>query len=170
MKKILYVFGQLSDNDIEWLINNGKKEHYKAGDVLIKKDKHIDKIFIILYGSLLVFNETGKKITELSVGDIVGEMSFVDKKNISNIVKAKRDSKVFAIDKARLEDRINSDPSFISRFINAIGISVGLQDSKDNAVECQEEQDELNDSILDNISLAGDRFQRMLNRMLGITT
>ena len=68
MKKVLYIFGQLTDEDIEWLIANGKKERFMAGSVIIQKGNRIDMLYIGLDGKFSVFY--GEKLLTTSNPDV----------------------------------------------------------------------------------------------------
>ncbi len=179
MKKVLYIFGQLNDNDIEWLINNGKKENVKKGTVLIHKGEAIDRIFIVLDGLfnvVLPLKKSEKLITQLESGEIIGEMSFVDSILPFATITASQNSTVYSINKNILTNKINTDTGFGFRFFRAISIfladrlraTTGLlgYGSKEDIKEYMNEIDELNSLIIDNVSLAGDRFHHMLIRMM----
>ncbi len=178
MKKVLYIFGQLNDNDIEWLITNGKKETVKAGTVLIRNKQKIEKLYICLQGmlSILIGKKDNVKIAELGSGEIVGEMSFVDLSLPSATVKAEVDSFVYSIERDKLMLKINEDEGFAKRFYHAIAIFLSdrlrttssvlgygdLKKYKDIEIDV----DELNPLVIDNVAIAGDRFTRMLDRMM----
>lgn len=179
MNKVLYIFGQLNDNDIEWLIKNGKKEKIRMDTVLINKGEAIDRLFIVLDGLfqvILTGNKSEKVIAKLDSGEIIGEMSFVDSILPLATVIAADNSTVYSIKKSILSDKINSDTGFGFRFFRAISIFLadrlrttsGLlgYGSKDDLKEYMHDVDELNSFIIDNVSLAGDRFRRMLTRMM----
>jgi CRP/FNR family cyclic AMP-dependent transcriptional regulator len=177
MKKVLYIFGRLSDEDIEWLIANGNKESFAAGAILIKKDQPIDKLYIGLDGIFSVFvgENEDKKVAELGPGEIVGEMSFVDTSPTSATVKAEQQSIVYSIPRSKLNRKIDEDNGFAARFYHAIAIfladrlrsTVGLFGYGELEYKSPEAPtDELDSMIMDNISIAGDRFHRMLTRMI----
>jgi len=177
MRKVLYIFGQLTDEDIEWLIANGKKEKFGAGEVIIRKGQKIDKLYIGLDGRFSVFYGQNDeiKVAELGAGEIVGEMSFVDSSPPSATVKTESDSTVYSIPRARLRDKILADSGFASRFYHAIAIfladrlraTVGLFGYGDaGSAPAPAEEPELDPLIMDTVSLAGDRFHRMLTRMI----
>jgi CRP/FNR family transcriptional regulator, cyclic AMP receptor protein len=176
MKRVLYIFGQLSDDDVEWLINHGKKKEVAKDEVLIRQNERIDNIFIILDGDFQVFiGKNEKMISDLTCGEILGEMSFVDSAPTSATVKAASESKVFYIPKQMLQDKISTDMGFAARFYRAISLFLaervrvatrshgfaGEQDSGEMEID-----GEIDPFILDNIAVAGDRFQRMLKKML----
>lgn len=178
MKKVLYIFGRLSDEDIEWLISNGEKERFAAGSTIIKKGQKIDKLYIGLDGKFSVFvgEKEDKKVAELGTGEIVGEMSFVDTSPPSATVRAEQNSIVYSIRRDKLKNKIDGDTGFAARFYHAIAIFLadrlratvslfGYGDI-DYGSQGQREEDELDELIMDNVSLAGDRFHRMLKRMI----
>jgi CRP/FNR family transcriptional regulator, cyclic AMP receptor protein len=178
MKKVLYIFGQLSDNDIEWLINSGTKEKIPEGEILIKKGDIVENLFIVLDGefAILAGKNNEKKITELESGEIIGEMSFVDSTPPIVDVKALRDSFVYKISRIKLNEKIEKDVSFSAHFYKAISIFLadrlranishigyGNVNEADNSNNYSGK--ELDFMIMDNVSIAGERFQRMLKAM-----
>ena len=52
MRKVLFLFGQLNDDDVEWLIANGATRQLTRGEVLIRQGVAIDSVFILLAGGL----------------------------------------------------------------------------------------------------------------------
>ena len=176
MKKVLYIFGQLTDEDIEWLIANGRKEKFESGSVIIQKGRSIDMLYIGLDCRCSVFygDNDEIKVAELGAGEIVGEMSFVDSSPPSATVKVEQDSIVYSIPRDRLQEKINSDSAFAARFYHAIAIfladrlraTVRLLGYGDGRYVASAEEPELDSLIMDNVSIAGDRFHRMLTRMI----
>lgn len=176
MRKVLFIFGKLDDRDIDWLIANGQKEEWEDGAVLIRKGSRTEKVFINLKGYLSVYQDDArrKKLARLGVGEIVGEMSFVDSSPTSATVVAEGPATVYSIARDRLFARITEDDGFGSRFYHAIAIfladrlrhTVGINEYDELTDEERNSLDELDDLVTDDISLAGDRFQRMLRSML----
>ena len=178
MKKVLYIFGRLSDDDIEWLIANGKKERFPAGKIIIHKGHKIDHLYIGLDGKFSVFigDKDENKIAELGTGEIVGEMSFVDSSPTSATVRAEQDSFVYSIRRDKLRQKIEEDTGFAARFYHAIAIfladrlraTVSLfgYGNIEYTYAGTKELDELDEMIMDKVSIAGDRFHRMLTRMI----
>ena len=128
MRKVLYIFGELADRDIDWLIANGEKEEWEDGSVLIRKGSPITKIYINLRGSLSVFRDDAQrnKIAELGVGEFVGEMSFVDSSPTSATVTAEGPVTVYSIARDRLVAHVREDDGFGARFYHAIGGGAGF--------------------------------------------
>ena len=49
MRKSLYILGQLSDLDIEWLATKGNKLQVSPGTTLIKENETVDALYIISF-------------------------------------------------------------------------------------------------------------------------
>jgi CRP/FNR family cyclic AMP-dependent transcriptional regulator len=178
MRKVLYILGELSDSDVEWLIATGSKERLLAGETLINQGTPITTLYIVLDGQLSVCTARGDReseIARLGSGEIIGEMSFVDSRPPSATVKALSDSVVLAIPRSALLDKLQEDTDFASRFYHALAIfladrlrgMVSLFGYGNERVPVEETNAvELDDTILDNVYLAGSRFDRLLKRLM----
>jgi len=183
MRKVLFLFGQLNDDDVEWMLTAGAKRFVPAGGVLIRQGMTVDSVFILLEGRLAVWlapkRGPEKEIARLNAGEIVGEMSFIDERPPSATVKALEDSTVFAITKAALNAKLAADQGFGARFYRALaiylsttvrerhralGVGVGAGVTEDS--EEEDDSDELDANVLDGVYLAGERFDRMVKRVL----
>ena len=175
MRKVLYILGELSDSDIEWLIATGRKEQLEAGAVLIYQDKPIDAVYIVLDGSLSVGTGRGdREIARLGAGEMVGEMSFIDARPPSATVTALEKSVVLAVPRQLLVSKLEQDAGFAARFYRALAIFLsnrlrGMVSQYGYGTEQQvatDLADELDANILDNVYLAGSRFDHLLKRLL----
>jgi bacteriocin-type transport-associated protein len=178
MRRVLYLLGQLSDLDVEWLISKGRKERIAKGAVLIQQQRPIDTLYIVLEGTLGVSITTRDtpQLIKLGCGEVVGEMSFVDSRPPSATVSALMDSIVLAISRDELMQRLEQAPDFAARFYRAIAVFLShrlratvqqLGWGKSQPLdEDAEYEGELDPSVLDNVHLAGSRFDRVLQRLL----
>jgi CRP/FNR family cyclic AMP-dependent transcriptional regulator len=172
MKRVLFVLGQLSDNDIEWMIDNGKKQTINQGDFLVKQGEAIESIFIVLSGSFKIFNEQNPEINiaQIGSGEIIGEMSFLDERPPSVSVVATETSSVYSISLERMKQFMEVDTRFAARFYYSIGLFLSDRLRKTTgrlgygALEENEDIDEININVLSQIGQAGSRFSRMLNK------
>lgn len=176
MRKVLYLFGQLNDEDVEWMIATGRKRSLSRGGVLIQQGVPIDALFILLEGRLSVLlGRQEREIARLNAGEMVGEMSFVDARPPSATVRGLEDSTVFAIPKPVLADKLGRDLGFAARFYRALAIylsttvrerhrMLGYGSSVD-LDEVEDDPDELDPNVLDTVALAGDRFDRMVRQL-----
>lgn len=176
MKKVLYIFGELNDSDVDWMIQTGGRRTISTGDTLIRVGEQVDGLYILLEGvlSVRIGPATGREIAKLGAGEIVGEMSFVDSRPASASVLAVESSSVFAIDRARLLDKIEHDEGFAARFYRSLAVFLSnrlrrtvslLGFGFEAAMEQEDESDQLDPALLDNVYLAGARFDRMVKRL-----
>lgn len=179
MRKVLFFFGQVSDEDVEWLLHVGRKQNVPVGHALIREGQPVDAVYIVLDGTLAVSVAAlgEREINQLGCGEVVGEMSFIDARPPSATVKAVKASTVFAIPRLELASKLKADAGFAARFYLAVALflsdrlrsSVALLGyGGDKALDEEiEYEDELNPTVLDNVHLAGTRFDRMLKRLMG---
>ena len=52
MRKVLYLLGELNDDDVEWLIANGTRQAVPAGAAIIEEGKTAGALYIVLDGTL----------------------------------------------------------------------------------------------------------------------
>lgn len=99
MRKVLFILGQLSDADVEWMLSAGRKEKISAGSMLIMEGKPVGSVYLVLDGKLSVFIAAmgNKELAVLGSGEIVGEMSFVDSRPPSATVKALEETTLLSI-------------------------------------------------------------------------
>ena len=176
MRKVFYILGQLSDLDVEWLANNGEHEVVYDGEVILREGKAVDKIFFLLDGMLSVILECrdGKETNRLKTGEVVGEMSFVDASPASATVKAIGKCSLLSISKDKLSKKMEEDVAFAMRFYKAIAVFLADRLRKRNIdvdggdmPEGVLENDELDQNVLDNVHLAGIRFDSILKKLKG---
>lgn len=173
MKKVLYIFGELTDDDIDWMIASGKAEWIPSGTVLIHEGEAISAFYLLLEGTLkvLVKRLGNQEIALLKGGEIVGEMSLIDSRHPSATVVATEDSLILSLDRNQLAKKLKFDVGFASRFYRAIalflstrlrgtvtqlGYGTDLLSSEDEAPR------ELLPEALENVSLAETRFDWLL--------
>jgi CRP/FNR family cyclic AMP-dependent transcriptional regulator len=177
MRKALYILGELNDHDVEWIIENGHRENFSTGSILIEKDRPIDALYIMLEGEVVVVLEAkGVEIVRLGAGEIIGEISFVDERPPSATVKAASSGSVLIIPRSALRAKLLEDEGFASRFYRALAIFLAHRLRRTSLFgyagahalqEGEADSDELGEEVLDNVYLAGARFQTILERASG---
>jgi CRP/FNR family cyclic AMP-dependent transcriptional regulator len=178
MRKVLILFGQLNDEDLEWLLRAGHTRSVPRDGIVIRQGGAIDALFILLEGKLSVWlgGKREREIARLNAGEVVGEMSFVDSRPPSATVKAYEDATVFVIPRLDLARKLEIDLGFAARFYRALAIylattvrerhrALGYGDDLPPDEE-PEDADELDALVLDGVSAAGERFDRMVKRLL----
>ena len=176
MEKIFFILGELSDDDIDWMLQKGERQEIPPNTVLIEEGKPVDSIYLILDGTLSVSIAPleGKQIAIISSGEMVGEMSFIDYRPPSATVKTIEKSLVLSIPRQELAKTLHIDTGFASRFYRALAILLstrlrgtisqlgyGQNPSQDGDIQ----MDQLNPNILDNIAIARNRFDWILRRL-----
>jgi CRP/FNR family cyclic AMP-dependent transcriptional regulator len=173
MKNILFILGQLTDRDADWLATSGRKVKLAPGATLIAEGKAADAISIVLAGDLVVTLEAagGAELGHAGPGEIVGEMSFISATLPSATVKASTHCEVLQVAHATLSQRLASDDGFGARFYRAMAMMLSdrLRTTNVRKVSAHAagalEEDELDSNFLDSVAMAGDRFNRMLKRL-----
>ncbi|MBF0394415.1 MAG: cyclic nucleotide-binding domain-containing protein [Alphaproteobacteria bacterium] len=177
MRKVLFILGQLTDEDVEWLAGAGRRERVAAGSHLIREGAAVDAIYILLDGRMAVSVQAIGEIAVLRTGEIVGEMSLVDARPPSATVTAATDCQVLAVPRVTMDAKLRDDGAFAARFYKAIAtfladrlrgtvhrLGYGVVAPTDDDAEADSELD-LN--VLDHVHLAGARFDRILKKLAG---
>lgn len=171
MRKVLYILGQLNDEDAEWLARTGRIRTCKEGEVLINEGVATQDLYFVLDGEVGVQVKGAGEVARLGRGELVGEMSFVDSSPASATILAHGGARVLAVEKAAIDARLRRDNGFAGRFYKAIAIfladrlrsTMGRMRSTEGLHRDEIMDDELDESILDQISVAGSRFEHMLS-------
>jgi bacteriocin-type transport-associated protein len=140
LREILFVFAELHDSDIDWMILAGSACRIEKGTVLIHSGRPIEALHILLDGKLalsasqddrtpldrafssLESETTTQEFARLSRGDIVGETPFIEAGSSAFTVKAIADSWVLSIPRWRLAAKLIHDVSFAARFYRVLAI------------------------------------------------
>ena len=164
MRKVLFIFGQLTDADVDWMGKQGHRRRVVAGTVLIQEDRPVDTVYIVLQGELsVVHGRSQHEIARLGAGEIAGEMSFIDARPPSATVRAVTDAVVYAISKQKLQAGLDQNVAFAARFYKAV--ATFLSDRVRKATD-PDYDDELDDAVLDNVDRAGARFAALSRQLL----
>ena len=174
MRKVLFIFSELTDGDVEWLAQVGDRVHFEPGNVLIPLGARVDNLYFVLDGRLAIKTQAGDPIALLESGEIVGEMSLVDPAPTTVSVEVATPCTLLRISDARVREKLASDLGFASRFYRALCVFLADRMRQTTqrmgygaATDDVHAKDELNDELLDNVHLAGARFDRMLKRLAG---
>ena len=176
MRKVLYIFGLLTDADITWMAQTGVRRRIRDGEILIHEGRPVGTVILLLQGGCVVTDRALGEIARLGVGEILGEMSFVDSAPPSATVTASGEGLALFLDREALTRKLEADDAFGSRFYRALAIfladrlrgivrHLGYRGATtfDAQVIAMDEPDP---AILDVGSMAGDRFDRMLKTLI----
>ena len=171
MRKVLYLFGLVTDADIEWMARAGVQRWIDPGEVLIREGVPVSALILVLEGELSVSVRGAGEVARLEVGDVVGEMSFVDSAPPSATVAALTRTRILSLDKAALTRKLEGDVGFGYRFYRALAIFLAdrlrgtnrrMSDGQSGLAGDAPLTDELDVNVLDNISHAGEGFHQLL--------
>ena len=173
MRKVLFIFSVLTDSDVEWLAQAGERMHLDGGTTLIPLGARVDNVYFLLDGRLTVRTRAGETIATMESGEVIGEMSLVDPAPTVVSVEIVAQTTLLRLDNSIVRQKLASDTAFAARFYRAL--CVFLADRMRNATQRighgapddVHAKDELNEDLLDNVHLAGARFDRMLKRLAG---
>lgn len=179
MQKVLYILGQFRDEDIGWLSRNGTRESLRAGQELIREGEDVDAIYFVLDGAVDVIQSKAGHVATLGTGEIVGELSMIDKAPPSATVRAAaNEATVLRIPKATLTRALDQDEAFAARFYRGLAIflsdrlratvsRLGYGTDDDGAEEDPYAKYELDEGLLDTAHIAGERFHHLLSMLQG---
>ena len=179
MRKALYFLGILSDSDIDWLIAAGQRREIPFGARLIEEGRPIESVYLVIDGAFSVRTRaTGSlEVARLLSGEVMGEMSFVDQAPPSATVQAGEPSFVLEIPRRRLNAKLAEDSGFASRFYRAMAMFLaarlrtanaalaGASSAEVGAEVVDDLGDELSFDALDNVAVAGARFDWIQKRL-----
>jgi CRP/FNR family cyclic AMP-dependent transcriptional regulator len=174
MRKVLFIFSVLTDGDVEWMAKTGERVHIDAGTVFIPSGANVDNLYFVLDGEIEVKTPRGERISTLLSGEIIGELSLVDPAPTGVSLVTLKDTTVLKLTNREVRAKLGADTAFAARFYRALcvflahrirnatkRIGQGAASAEDHAA------DELHEEMLDNVHLAGARFDRMLKRLAG---
>ena len=174
MRKVLFIFSELTDADVEWIATAGQRVHVDPGTVLIPIGARVDYLYFVLEGRLTIRTRAGDAIANLESGEIIGEMSLVDPAPTAVSVEVANDATLLRIPATVVREKLASDPSFASRFYRALCVFMADRMRQTTqrmgygaATDDRNARDELNEDLLDTVHLAGARFDRILKRLAG---
>ncbi len=169
MTRVADVLGELSDEDVQWIVSAGERREVTHGSLLIVEGELPSALFMVLEGELSVVSAAGRQVRRLTSGDVAGEVSFADAGPASATVQATSDAVVFAIPRASLEAKLALDTGFAARFYRAMSVFLAYrlrnQWSNERAVATASEGAE--NPFLKNVHLAAARSERLLRRLHG---
>ncbi len=178
MRKVLYVLGSLTDEDVGWIASNGRKESLRPGTVIIHDGKVPDSLFILLDGKLKVTagGAAEKLLAVLGTGEIVGELSYIDARPATATVSVLEPSIVLRLPRTEVSAKLAEDLGFAARFYRALAVfladrlrrSTTAQVAATSGRALQADviaEDEIDPELLDSLALAGKRFEWMLERL-----
>jgi CRP/FNR family transcriptional regulator, cyclic AMP receptor protein len=122
MQNARYIAAGLSDADMLWLLSVGKLRTLQVGDRLVSPGKPVEDLFFVTGGLLEVRLDDATRVAELHQGDVVGEMSFVERHSPLVSVVAVRTTEMLVIPRKLILARFDQEPVFAARFYRALAV------------------------------------------------
>lgn len=122
MRNARYIAAGLSDADMLWLLSVGKLRRLAPGERLVAAGKTVNDLFFVIAGELAVKLDDGTVVAHLHEGDVVGEMSFVERHSPLVSVVAEGPAEMLVIARKLILDRFEQEPVFAARFYRALAV------------------------------------------------
>lgn len=183
----LFVFGELRDSDLDWLVSVGRVERLSTDDFLLQAGRPVDALHIILDGLFSVAVLEGSMnplavcfdcpvktastmtvVNTLTKGEIAGAIAFLDFRPLPVTIRAMRESLVLSIPRSVLTLKLQQDRGFASRFYRILGTQLAgmmqtvLEQMSGQTPTTTPQTPQL-DEAMDDDELDLDSLQRMSN-------
>ena len=168
MRKVLFIFGELSDTDVLWLARTGRRRRIKQGSVLIREGCRSMRCTSCSRASWTSSPaRSADRVARLLAGEVVGEMSFIDARPPSATVSA-RPTPSSSRSQGDAAEALAGDAAFAARFYRAIAtfLSDRVREATAGADISIADKDEVDDNVLDNLDRAGARFGELGRQLL----
>ena len=183
INKVLYILGQLSDEDADWLGSVGHRVRLNKGDILIQRGKQLSELYFVLDGKMQVLSPKQEEIAQIGIGDILGELSLLDENPTSADVAALTQVHILSVTHEMIFQRMSNNPEFSLRFYKALSMLLALRMRTTLSRFGAGDTPKTNITLLDQglsgprngankddeqAEMAASRFERMVRRLWGI--
>ena len=127
----------------------------------------------VLDGKVSVEAKGVGQIATLGSGEMLGEMSLVDETPPSATVLVIEPTQILRIPRGTLNAKLAADPAFAARLYRAIAMFLSIRmrstvQRLDYGKVAVASEDELDMSLLDAVTIAGSRFDRMIKKLMTV--
>ncbi len=124
MRKTIALSEGLQAEDMLWLFQVGEEKAVSPGTAIVDEGIRPNAIFVVVRGSFNVGIETlaDEPLATLRVGELIGEISFLEGSPASATIVADEESAVIAIDNQVLNERLREDTAFAARLYRAFAL------------------------------------------------
>lgn len=192
VKEALFVFGELHDSDIDWMMCAGQLKKLSADRVLLNAGRPVDALYTVLDGQLAIattdspcdplstcshgLEEMGatqnfNPIAYISRGSLPGIISFLDFQPLPVRINALQETLLLAIPRRQVTIKLQEDLSFAARFYRVIATQMAsllttvMSLGADPVATMQPDSDELDMDALQQVSQGAARFDWMLKQL-----
>jgi CRP-like cAMP-binding protein len=115
---------ELGDEQLEKLAGHLAFRDLEPGEVLVPQGTSDNHLYVIVRGALGVVRDAGTSehvtLLTLTAGDLVGELSFIDETPHYASLVATTPTRVFGLERQRLETLLATEPVIVYRVMRAI--------------------------------------------------
>ena len=115
---------ELNDEQLHTLVPLITFRNLEPGEILVPEGTSDNHLYVLLKGALGVVRNAGKPeavtLFTLTAGDLVGELSFLDATPHYASLVAVGPSRVFGLEREKLESLLHSHPEAVYRVMRAI--------------------------------------------------
>ncbi|MEM9907996.1 MAG: cyclic nucleotide-binding domain-containing protein [Cyanobacteria bacterium P01_D01_bin.44] len=194
VKEALFVFGELHDSDLAWMMNSGRVEKLAADRVLLHAGRPVDALYTVLDGQLAIATtdrpcdplslcfqgleqhgatQDFKPMAYISRGGLPGIISFLDFQPLPVRIHAVSDALLLAIPRQKVAIKLQEDLAFAARFYrviatqmaNLLSAVVSVGEGADQGSLSVALDDELDLDELQRVSEGGTKFDWMLKHL-----
>jgi CRP-like cAMP-binding protein len=169
MAGVADILGELTEDDVDWLLARGERRSVRPGAILIQEGVPVGCLFVVLEGAFEV-SAAGvgpKAFDTCGPGDVVGEMSLLDARPPAATVTAVEDAVVFAIPMEAFTAKAELDCGFSARFHRALAVFLSHRLRRHESTQHAAQSTELASALGGNVHLARARFERLISRLEG---
>lgn len=113
----------LGEQDIDLLSRSSQRRRVSRGEVIVREGQSPEAIFLVHEGFISV-RAGGVTVGYFGPGQVLGEISFLERRSASATVVAEGDAIVDRIDNADLEALLSSHPDLAARFYRSLAVNL----------------------------------------------
>lgn len=182
LRKVLVLFAELDDQDINTLARIGSLRRVQPGGTLLQQGDEVPSVFLILAGEAEIFvaiNGVNKQVGSSRRGELLGELTLLNKEaqGATATVQSVGGMELLELDKTSLNQALQDDAKLAGRFFRSLSCMLS-QRSRDQLLarqlakrsqsaerdEGDDDGDELDLSQLGGINRAGQRFNTLCQK------
>ena len=180
LRKVLVLFAELNDQDVNTLARLGSLRRISPGDVLLHQGQEVPSMFLILAGEAEIFveiNGINKRVGSSRRGELLGELTLLDNtaQGATATVQSSGGMELLELNKTDLNRALQEDPTLAGRFFRSLSCMLS-QRSRDQLLARQlaarsqraegnsDAGDELDLGQLGGINRAGQRFNTLCQK------
>jgi CRP/FNR family transcriptional regulator, cyclic AMP receptor protein len=157
LTKAPIILGELRERDLVFLSRIGRFHNLSSAQILIRTGEPIYSLYFVTDGTFSVIAADGSAIGTVDEGEVVGEMSFFERRPPNVSVEAKTSARVMEVARGPIIAKLDDDSAFAARFYRALGMSLSYRlrraSSKDH---------ELDENFRESLIRADDHFLRLI--------